>query len=262
MNLQGHKKRVLIAAIALPILVLFIVKLPPYFFLGLLAVVNIVGMWEFMKMYKTPSRWNILGVIFSLIIFLLNCLNPQNAIHYYAIIFMAVTVIRLLSKKSPYMALSDISPLIVGLLYIPTLVSFQWFLRDYGWQWILYLYGVVWTADSFAYYIGKGFGNRKLYPEVSPKKTWAGAYGSLLGGGIASVILGYFLLNKALLNLAIMGVLIGFVSIFGDLVESMFKRDAGVKDSSFLFPEHGGILDKIDAILFAGVLVYFGVRFI
>ncbi|MDW7999283.1 MAG: hypothetical protein RMI30_07590 [Thermodesulfovibrio sp.] len=69
------------------------------------------------------------GVIFSLIIFLLNCLNPQNAIHYYAIIFMAVTVIRLLSKKSPYMALSDISPLIVGLLYIPTLVSFQWFLK-------------------------------------------------------------------------------------------------------------------------------------
>lgn len=262
MSLQGHRKRILIAAVALPILVLFIIKLPAYCFLGLLIAVNIIGMWEFLRMYKTSSLWTGLGIILSLIIFLLNCFNSQYALHYYAITFMVVAVFRLLSKKEPHGSLQEIAPLITGLLYIPTLISFQWFLREHGWQWIIYLYGVVWTADSFAYYIGKGFGNRKLYPEVSPKKTWAGAYGSLLGGSLASVILGYILMNKTFLSLAAMGLLVGFISIFGDLVESMFKRDAGVKDSSLLFPEHGGLLDKIDAILFAGVLVYFGIRFI
>jgi len=261
-SLQGHKKRILVAVIALPILVLFIIKLPSYCFLGLLAVVNIIGMWEFLKMYRTSSFWVALGVIISLIIFLLNCFNSQYALHYYALTFIVITVIRLLSKKDPQGSLQEISPLITGLLYIPTLISFQWFLREHGWQWIIYLYGVVWTADSFAYYIGKGLGNRKLYPEVSPQKTWAGAYGSLLGGSLASIILGYILINKTFLTLAVVGLLIGFISIFGDLVESMFKRDAGVKDSSFIFPEHGGILDKIDAILFAGVILYFGMRFI
>ena len=261
MSLQGHKKRIIVAVIALPLLLFFIIKLPPYWFLGLLVVVNIIGMWEFLKMYKTSSFWMAMGIILSIIIFLLNCFYSQYALHYYAVCFMLITVTRLLFKKEPHLALNEISPLITGLLYIPTLLSFQWFLRQYGWQWIIYLYGVVWSADSFAYYIGKGLGKRKLYPEVSPKKTWAGAYGSLLGGCIASMVLGYILYEKPLLNFALMGLMIGFISIFGDLVESMFKRDAGVKDSGFLFPEHGGILDKIDAIVFAGVLLYFGMKF-
>lgn len=262
MSLQEHKKRILVAAIALPVLVFFIVKLPPYFFLGLLTLVCAVGMWEFLKIYRASSFWITVGVFFSVIVFLLNCFYSQFALYYYALTFAVITTVRLFSEKNPQNALHEISPVLIGVLYIPTLLVFHWFLRNHGWQWIIYLYGVVWTADSFAYYIGKGFGNRKLYPQVSPKKTWAGAYGSLIGGSLASLILGYFLLSKPVLRLFIMGFLIGFISIFGDLVESMFKRDAQVKDSSFLFPEHGGVLDKIDSMLFAGVLLYFGMKLI
>lgn len=262
MSLQGHKKRILVALIALPVLVFFIVKLPPYFFLGLLTIVNAVGMWEFLKMYKTSNFWVITGVFYSVILFLLNCFYYQFAIYYYALTFASISIVRLISKKDPGQALKEISPVLTGLLYIPTLLVFHWFLRNNGWQWIIYLYGVVWAADSFAYYIGKGFGKRKLYPDVSPKKTWAGAYGSLIGASLASLILGYFLLSKSYAELVITGFLIGFISIFGDLVESMFKRDAQVKDSSFLFPEHGGVLDKIDSMLFAGVLLYFFMKLI
>ncbi|GAB5047115.1 phosphatidate cytidylyltransferase [Thermodesulfovibrio sp. TK110] len=257
MSLQGHKKRILVALIALPLLVLLIVKLPAYFFLALLTVVCAVGMWEFLKMYKTHYFWIGFGVLSSVILFLLNCFYPQLALHYYATAFVVITTTRLITKKNPQHALSEISSIMIGLLYIPALLAFQWFLRNHGWQWIIYLYAVVWSADSFAYYIGKGFGKKKLYPEVSPKKTWAGAYGSLIGGMIASLLFGHFLLSKPLIKLLIAGFLIGFISIFGDLVESMFKREAQVKDSSFLFPEHGGVLDKIDSMLFAGVLVYF-----
>ncbi|GAQ95337.1 phosphatidate cytidylyltransferase [Thermodesulfovibrio aggregans] len=262
MSLQGHKKRVLVALIALPLLILIIVKLPPYFFLGLLTLVCAVSMWEFLRMYKTNNFWIFSGILCSVILFLLNCFYHQFALYYYALTFMALTTIRLFIKKNPQYALNEISPIVVGLLYIPALLAFHWFLRIQGWQWVIYLYAIVWVADSFAYYIGKGFGKRKLYPEVSPKKTWAGAYGSLIGGVVASFFVGYLLLSKSPVTLLLNGFLIGFISIFGDLVESMFKRDAQVKDSSFLFPEHGGVLDKIDSMLFAGVLLYFLMNFL
>lgn len=261
MSLQGHKKRVVIALIALPLLIFIIVKLPPYFFLGLLTLINIVAIWEFLRMYKTLKIFIILGVGLSTVLFLLNCFYWEFAIYYYSVSFLIITLIRLFIKKEPNDALMEIAPVIVGILYIPTLLAFHWFIRQEGWQWILYLYAMVWAADSFAYYIGKGFGKRKLYPEISPKKTWAGAYGSLIGGVSTSLIIGYLLLNKSLVSLFLIGLSIGCISIVGDLIESMFKRDVGIKDSSFIFLEHGGVLDKIDAMLFAGVLLYFGIRF-
>jgi phosphatidate cytidylyltransferase len=259
-SLQGHKKRIIVALIAIPLLILIVMKLPPYFFLGLLTLVCAIGMWEFLKIYKTPNFLIFTGVLFSVILFLLNCFYYRFALHYYGLAFVAITTLRLIFKKDPKNSLYEISPVLTGILYIPTLISFHWFLRIDGWQWIIYLYAVVWIADSFAYYIGKGFGNRKLYPEVSPKKTWAGAYGSVIGGTLASLILGYFLLSMPFYKLVITGLLIGIISIFGDLVESMFKRDAGVKDSSLLFPEHGGLLDKIDSMLFGGILLYFSMK--
>lgn len=261
MSLQGHKKRIIVALISLPILIFIIIKLPSYFFFALLTLVNLVAMWEFLRMYKTSHIFIILGVILSILLFILNCFYWQFALYYYSASFLIISLVRLLITKQPVGSLQEISPLVVGLLYIPSLLTFHWFLREQGWQWIIYLYAVVWTADSFAYYIGKGFGKRKLYPEVSPKKTQAGAFGSLIGGIFASILLGYSLLNKSLSILFLIGILIGFISILGDLVESMFKRDAGVKDSSFFFPEHGGVLDKIDSLLFGGVLLYFIIKF-
>lgn len=261
MSFQGHKKRVLVVVIVLPILLFIIIKLPSYFFLCLLVIVTQIGVWEFLKMYKASKFWILIGIVSSTVIFLLNCFYSNYALQYYATAFALIAIVRLIFKRNPQSALQEIAPVLVSLLYIPTLLSFQWFLRQEGWQWIVYLYGCVWIADIFAYYIGKGFGKKKLYPEVSPKKTLAGAYGSLIGGVLASLIIGGFLVHKPFISLFTMGFLIGSVSIFGDLVESMFKRDVGVKDSGFIFSEHGGILDKIDAALFAGLLLFFGMKF-
>lgn len=256
MSLQDHKKRVLIVVFVLPILLFVIVKLPPYFFLILLCLASGIGMWEFLRMYKA-SNWSVwLGVLFSVVFLLLNCLYSYLAIYFYSIFFVLLTTSRLLIKRQPQSALSEISPLVIGILYIPTLLSFHWFIRLEGWQWIVYLYGCIWCSDTAAYYVGKIFGKRKLYPEVSPKKTWEGAYGSLVGGVIASVVLGNLLISESFFNLFIIGILLGFTSILGDLVESMFKRDAGVKDSGVIFSEHGGVLDKIDAMLFGGVVLH------
>ncbi len=170
---------------------------------------------------------------------------------------MAVMVVRLFWRRDPASALSDIAAPAIGLLYIPALFSFQMLLRKDGAEWIIFLYGSVWASDSLAYYVGSGIGRRRLYKEVSPNKTVAGAVGSVIGGMIGALLLRAAMVRQLAISDAIfIGIIVGVISIIGDLVESMFKRDAGVKDSGGIIPGHGGILDKVDGSLFAGPVLY------
>ena len=149
------------------------------------------------------------------------------------------------------------SPVITGFLYIPVLTGFMIMIRGVGPGWVIYAVAVAWASDSCAYYIGKRFGRRKLYPSVSPNKTVAGVFGSAGGGVVSSVLIKVFLLQSMSFDHAfLLGLIVGSVTVLGDLAESMFKRDAGVKDSSHLIPGHGGILDKIDGIVFVTTVVY------
>jgi phosphatidate cytidylyltransferase len=117
---------------------------------------------------------------------------------------------------------------------------------------VLYVLILTWAGDTAAYYVGRSLGRHKLAPRVSPGKTWEGTAGSLL----AAMILGYFFLNyfapqaPLWLNLATAAA-VNVAGQVGDLAESALKRSAGVKDSAALLPGHGGVLDRIDALLFA-----------
>ena len=171
---------------------------------------------------------------------------------------MTIMSIRLFLRKDPLSSLHDISPPILGLLYIPALLTFQIQIRELGPEWIILLYALVWVSDSAAYYAGKGLGKRKLYTAVSPNKTIAGAVGSVVGGAVCALLLSYAFIPLLTPSSAlVIGIIIGVTTIIGDLVESMLKRDAGVKDSGVLIPGHGGILDKIDGVLFGGPVLYF-----
>jgi phosphatidate cytidylyltransferase len=164
---------------------------------------------------------------------------------------------RLLIKRDPLSALYDISPPILGLLYIPVLLAFQTWIRKLGPEWIIFLYASVWASDTLAYYLGKWIGKRRLYKDVSPNKTVAGAVGSLIGGLIGVLLLRVTIVSPLTISSAVLiGIMIGTISIVGDLVESMFKRDAGIKDSGVIIPGHGGILDKIDGVLFTSPVLY------
>lgn len=227
-------------------------------------------------MYKSKHNISIISILIGTFLITIPYFfkdystNPlmQMGLHMIVLIagFLMLTTFRLFEVKNPENSLKDLAPALIGIAYIPTLMLPQWHLRLLGSEWIVLLYGCVWASDSLAYYIGKGIGKRKLYYEVSPNKTMEGAIGSLIGGIISALLISWLIgLNEkhlftgisGVIKIATLGLLIGFITIIGDLVESMFKRDADIKDSGLLLPGHGGFLDKLDGALFAGPAMYF-----
>ncbi len=262
-----HLRRVIVALLIVPVLYLYVTQLPPAFFLVLLIAVSLLAQNEFYGMYKAMKSLSFLGMACGFFVLGAPFFFQQKPepVHYqmdlYAAIlvlsFMLIATFRLFLVKKPESCLNDVAPVITGFFYIPNLLLPQYYLRLAGHEWILLLYGCVWASDSAAYYTGTWIGKRKLYREVSPNKTVEGAVGSVIGGVLSAVLLGFLLLKGvSFAVLGLIGFLVGGVTIAGDLVESMFKRDAGVKDSGTLVPGHGGILDKIDGVLFAGPVLY------
>jgi phosphatidate cytidylyltransferase len=128
-----------------------------------------------------------------------------------------------------------------------------------GWEAILWLFLIVWAADIFAYFAGRTIGGPKLAPKFSPKKTWAGLGGAVLGASLVSLIFAFYIPTKpAAIPLAILAGVLAIIEQAGDIFESAFKRSYGVKDSGTLFPGHGGVIDRVDglvAVAIAAVII-------
>jgi phosphatidate cytidylyltransferase len=149
---------------------------------------------------------------------------------------------------------------IAGILYVGWLLSYLVALRlEAGRDWLYLALFATFGSDTAAYFIGRAIGRHKLAPNISPGKTWEGAIAGLFGAVIISLL---FTLNTPLqlpLNYGqaiLLGLLISVFGQLGDLVESLLKRNSGVKDSGSLMPGHGGLLDRMDSVVFAGVVVY------
>lgn len=157
---------------------------------------------------------------------------------------------------------------LLGALYLGVLPSFVIRLYEGGWSgaappgtgvgWLFFAIFSIWTCDTGAYLVGSKWGKRRLWPSVSPKKTWEG----VAGGAIATVLFAIFvgpLLNTGLSSAeaAGLGLLVALTATTGDLIESRIKRIAQVKDSGALLPGHGGVLDRFDSLFFAAPLFYY-----
>ncbi|PWK92019.1 phosphatidate cytidylyltransferase [Fulvimonas soli] len=129
--------------------------------------------------------------------------------------------------------------------------------QPHGHWWTFLALAIVWAADTGAYFSGRRFGRRKLAPNISPGKTWAGVYGAFAAGALVALAGGWLLgvRDARLAGLVLLAVLTVAASIVGDLLESLMKRHAQVKDSGTLFPGHGGLLDRLDSV-FAAMPVF------
>jgi phosphatidate cytidylyltransferase len=149
---------------------------------------------------------------------------------------------------------------LLGVLYVSWLLTHVLLLRLLveGQFYVLYVFLVVWLGDAAALYIGSMVGRHKLAPSVSPRKTVEGAVGGVLGS-VAGALLGKLWLidGQSLVHCFILGGMLAVLGQLGDLSESLLKRSTGVKDSGQLIPGHGGILDKVDGILFSAPAMYY-----
>jgi phosphatidate cytidylyltransferase len=130
-----------------------------------------------------------------------------------------------------------------------------------GKKWLVFLYLVIWASDTGAYYVGTAFGKRRLYEKISPKKSIEGLAGGMAASVVVALLCKWLLVPSAgLIEAAVLGAALAAVGTVGDLVESLIKRSAGVKDSGNLIPGHGGILDRMDSMLFAAPVLFYYLR--
>ena len=288
-------KRIATAVVLIPIVLALILRAPVWVLSIVAGTVALLTIHEFLKLTECygvrPLRT--LTYIFVGIFFLLLALNAGNekpllstAVFVYCIGFAAaIAPFIFLTRAMRSEELSTGYPAAAASVFAFTYVALPMgMLVQLRQQWagafyLLYLLLVVWAGDIFAYFVGKSMGRHLMAPRISPKKTWEGAAASL----VASVAVGWLLfryalpISSALLRagliqrrdglfgleqpamgpVIILTIVLNVAAQLGDLVESLIKRGAGVKDSGGILPGHGGMLDRIDALLFAAPVLWY-----
>lgn len=255
----------MVAFVGIPFL-LWLIKVGGFWFSGFFSLLALLAVYEFhhIAIHKAnpPPLWIVLLItLLFQVNFFLRLVDVWELL--LAVVLFLLVIELYLKEGSPLLNLGSIFP---GLLYVN--LSFGSLLRlrleaaeGTGETMVYLLFLCVWAADIFAYFGGSTFGgkfiHRKLFERLSPHKTWEGFLFGMAGSVLVSSIYSSFNPNLPLATALMTGLLIGVVSPAGDLIESMFKRDAGVKDSSGLIPGHGGVLDRFDTIMFVSPFIYF-----
>jgi len=270
--------RFLVAVVAAPVLLLAIYYHRPEPLWAIVFGASLVAMYEFFSM-TLPDRIDrsaslvIGGATCAALYWLHPKALPIHLTHAQAEVFTLTgwTVALVVAIISCFLyflfRFTDIQTVgsrmafgITGIIYGGFLATFMILTRrdlTHGSDVLVLILLLAWVGDTGAYFAGRFLGERKLYPAVSPKKTWAGAIGGLLGSVVAAVVMKLLRLPElAWFDVVAIAIPASILGQLGDLAESLFKRSVGVKDSGSLLPGHGGILDRIDAVLFIAPYTY------
>lgn len=260
-------KRTLTGIILIPSLIIFLIYAPDRWFLLVVLVVNSIALVEFLR--ASPYSKDrvflfltlLLGASVNVSTYYLNEKGILGVIYLSLFFFFIYGFLRCrdLTRTIPAIGFG-----ILGLLYVSLLLSYLILINQLkaGRRFLIFLLIVVWCVDTTAYYIGKRYGRVRLAPTISPYKTVEGAFGGFIGGIVGASLFWAFFLNEMPLNYTLYTAGgIGILAQVSDLSESLYKRWAGIKDSGGILPGHGGILDRIDSLLFTSPFFYYMVRF-
>ncbi|MFZ0629909.1 MAG: phosphatidate cytidylyltransferase [Acidobacteriaceae bacterium] len=267
-------QRILTAIVLIPLVLLLIFVSPkwPLLFMAVVFAVAALALWEYLGLAdamgaKTPRIVVIvcLAILYAAIFRRPDLMAPVTGA-------LALFLFGFSTFRSPVnRVLADTAYSVFGLLYIGLSMSTLYLLssQDNGPSLLLFLVFVVWAGDIAALYIGRAFGRWKLAPTLSPNKTWEGSFASVAGSILITILLIYLARNLTARDIDTLSypgnpalwigyaVLVNVAAQIGDLVESAIKRGAGVKDSGHLLPGHGGMLDRVDALLLAAPVLWY-----
>jgi len=264
-----NSTRVLTSVVLVPVLFVVVWLLPPVYFAGLAVIAAAIGQYELYTMAKARGITPLmvagiaLGALMVFIVYRPFVLYRGGPYFWITLCILAVIVARLFSRRPVEGALEDISVTLFGIVYVALLFSFQVAIHagPIGKKWLVFLYLVIWASDTGAYYVGTAFGKHRLYEKISPKKSIEGLIGGVLASALVAVLCKLWLVPAlGWVEAALFGAILALVGTVGDLAESLIKRSAGVKDSGTIIPGHGGILDRMDSMLFAAPVLYFYLR--
>ena len=266
-------KRLISALCILPPLALIVRFGSSFHFLVLLTVVIGLGLLEFYRMVSVKGFpcWTWLGVtcgVVTPVAFYLDRTFQVGGIVNQATVTAIVVlafIIGLFMRQDLVISVQSIAFTLLGVFYVGWLLSYVLLLRllANGSSYVFYIFSVVWLGDAAALVVGTLIGRHKLAPSISPRKTIEGAVGGLLGSLCGAVVGGLWLLGHFSLGQCLaVGCILAVLGQLGDFSESLLKRSAGVKDSGVLIPGHGGILDKVDGILFGAPALYYYILYV
>ena len=244
------------------------------YYLILVDTIIITGLFEFYRMMEAkglrPYKW--IGLLSGgALPWYLFFRQGMYANVLLTLTFIAVMIAELLRKDKGH-AVYHISVTIFGVLYVSWLGSHLMLLRElpiiagldyaFGYTFVIIVFTLTWCYDTGAYAFGRIFGRHKLFPSISPSKTIEGAIGGTFLS-IVGILIARMLMDTQLgiVEAAALAIAASVIGQLGDLVESMIKRDAKIKDSSTAIPGHGGILDRFDSLLFTAPLIYYALRY-
>jgi phosphatidate cytidylyltransferase len=273
------RKRELAAAVAIPLVLAALFLTPPLFFNLIVAVISLAAVWEFYRLAektgfpvaKVPgiaASSVVLGtaalawapVRFEISRGLVEIVGRTSLAWWYGATLAAVFLVALallFSRIRPEAAMAGAGATVFGVLSVALPATSLCYLRNVSPRAVLFLLLLVWACDSGAYYFGTRYGRHRLAPVVSPRKSWEGAVAGLLAATVFGAVAGAWWLLPELGSFrgALAGAAASTAGQLGDLVESLWKRGAGVKDSGTFLPGHGGFYDRVDSLLFAGPVV-------
>lgn len=261
-------KRISVAAFGIPLLI-GASFLGGWYFFAIVVFISLIAQWEFYQIQENndihPQK--ISGIIKGII--LLSTIQTKQWLTGSLLLIICLMLILANEMFRRHKNVSaNIGVTLLGVLYIPFLLGSFLYLRSYvdillpnvkfaGFKFILIIFASIWICDTFAYGFGKWLGKHKLYEKVSPNKSMEGAIAGVIGSVLTFVPVYYLsVLPITIAEVFLFGIVIGIVGQTGDLVESWFKRDAGVKDSSALLPGHGGMLDRFDSLIFVSPAMF------